>query len=311
VWDYGAPVSALTFNHGSIRLTLRPGPAVGDPAMLDLSPPLEYFAIANRVRTVAGSSQNLEVERPLGSRLLRLAGAVRAGGSGMSEDIAVDDPALYAAMALADALARRGVAVREGPRARHREAGDPPAAPPGRLLIERTSPPLLELARVVNKISQNLWAELLLRAVAHARTGEGSRKAALDEMKSFLAEIGATPEEYAFQDGSGLSRLTLVTPSTVNRLLRHMYLSPLGEEWKSLLPVGGRDGTLEKRFEKNPAAHAVLAKTGSLSHVNALSGYTESATYGEVSFSIIANDTLAPASEVRAAIDRIALALLE
>jgi D-alanyl-D-alanine carboxypeptidase/D-alanyl-D-alanine-endopeptidase (penicillin-binding protein 4) len=90
-----------------------------------------------------------------------------------------------------------------------------------------------------------------------------------------------------------------------------MYLSPRSAEWKSLLPVGAFDGTLERRFAKNVAAKSIQAKTGSLSHVNALSGYAESATYGELSFSIIVNHTSAPASEVRSAIDRIGLALLD
>jgi D-alanyl-D-alanine carboxypeptidase/D-alanyl-D-alanine-endopeptidase (penicillin-binding protein 4) len=311
VWEYGAPVSALTFNHGMFKVTVHPGFEEGSPARLELSPPLEYFAISNRTRTLAGTEQKINFDRPGGSRQIRVTGTVKPGAEEVVAELAVDDPALYAAFALTDALTRRGVIIRGVPTARHREPGEVAIEPAGRVIAERNSPALVELARVVDKVSQNLWAELMFRAVAKARTGDGSREAALDELKKFLNEIGAAKEDFVFEDGSGLSRLTLVTPSVINRLLRHMYLSPLGEDWKTLFPIGAVDGSLKKRFDHNPAAKAVLAKTGSLSHVNALSGYTESATYGEISFSILVNHTSSPADEVRAAIDKLALALLE
>lgn len=310
VWEYGAPVSALTFNHGTLHVQVQHGTNAGDPASITIKPPVEYFAIENRLRTVDGE-QKIRLERSSGSRELRLSGTVSLRKNGVAEDVAVDDAALFAATAFYEALLRQGVVVRGRPLARHRELTEEPRAPAGRLLAERKSPPLEELLRVTDKISQNLWAELMLRAVAKARTGDGSRKAGLEEMKAFLTEAGIQPDTYVFEDGSGLSRMTLLTPATIERLLRYMALSPVGEHWKTLLPLGAVDGSLEKRFNGNAAAHAIAAKTGSLSHVNALSGYADSGTYGELAFSILVNNTSAPAAEVRAAIDRIALALLD
>ena len=95
------------------------------------------------------------------------------------------------------------------------------------------------------------------------------------EMKSFLAEAGIDAGGYNLMDGSGLSRLDLVTPSTVIKLLRYMYDSPVREKWISILPVAGQDGTLSSRFGATPAAGRVYAKTGTLSHVSALSGYLQ------------------------------------
>jgi D-alanyl-D-alanine carboxypeptidase/D-alanyl-D-alanine-endopeptidase (penicillin-binding protein 4) len=164
---------------------------------------------------------------------------------------------------------------------------------------------------VVDKVSQNLWAELLLREVARVRTGIGSREAGLEEMKAFLKEAGLSDSEYQFEDASGLSRLGLVTPEAVTRLLRYMHASRYRDEWLGAFPIGGADGTLAKRFGNEPEAKAILAKTGSLSHVNALSGYAESATYGEIAFSILVNNTKAPASEVRGFIDTIGMILLD
>jgi D-alanyl-D-alanine carboxypeptidase len=95
------------------------------------------------------------------------------------------------------------------------------------------------------------------------------------------------------------------------------------EEWLSLLPIGGEDGSLRRRFVDSKAdtkdakggvhvdASGIRAKTGSLARALALSGYAESKTQGRLAFSILVNDFAAPQSEVRARIDKIAMALLE
>jgi serine-type D-Ala-D-Ala carboxypeptidase/endopeptidase (penicillin-binding protein 4) len=311
IWEYGAPVSALTLNHGVLKLSIEPGKQAGDPALLSLNPPVEYYAISNRIQTVASGEQKIRVDRLAGSRELRLSGTVVLNHIPAIEELAVDDPALFTATALYNALIHRGVSVHGRPVARHRVAGESPHAPVGKLIAERQSPPLLELVRVVDKVSQNLWAELMLREVGRVLGGDGSRTAGLDQLKIFLSEIGVPKDSYVFEDGSGLSRLTLVSPDMILRLLRYMYLSPQGANWKALLPIGAQDGTLSKRFAGNSTAAAIVGKTGSLSHVNALSGYADSGTYGEVAFSIIVNHTNAHPSEVRTVIDKIALALLE
>jgi D-alanyl-D-alanine carboxypeptidase/D-alanyl-D-alanine-endopeptidase (penicillin-binding protein 4) len=81
--------------------------------------------------------------------------------------------------------------------------------------------------------------------------------------------------------------------------------------WMSLLPIAGVDGTLAKRFQDQPEAQAIRAKTGSLSHVRAMSGYAESPRYGPVAFSILVNNFTAPNVEVSHLLDQIGLALLE
>ena len=93
-------------------------------------------------------------------------------------------------------------------------------------------------------------------------------------MKSFLAEAGIAPAGYNLKDGSGLSRLNLVTPSTVVKLLRYMYDSPARENWISLLPVGGQEAR-SARVSADRRRRTVYAKTGTLSHVSALSGYLQ------------------------------------
>jgi D-alanyl-D-alanine carboxypeptidase/D-alanyl-D-alanine-endopeptidase (penicillin-binding protein 4) len=113
---------------------------------------------------------------------------------------------------------------------------------------------------------------MALRAVARARRHIGSREAGIAEEQAFLDEVGIDRASYTFADGSGLSRLDLVAPAAVVELLAHLYHSPARDSWVSLLPVAGQDGTLHARFADTPAAGHIFAKTGSLSHVAALSG---------------------------------------
>lgn len=309
VWEYGAPVSALTVSDNVIRLRLKAGPE-GTPVSLLLSPGLPYYFVDCRVQVERGGGR-IRVERLPGSWHLRLWGAM-APGEAREVVVAMHDPALYAARALTDALRRRGVAVRGEPVARHRYANEPaPSSPAENVeLASRESPPLIEILRVIDKVSQNLHAEIVLREVGRVVRGHGSREAGLLELAAFLDEVGVGREEYRFLDGSGLSRLNLVTPAAIVRLLEYMYRSPHRESWLALLPIGGEDGTLSSRFGGAPAARRIRAKTGTLSLSNALAGYAESRR-GMLAFAILANNALAPAAEVRAAIDKIALLLAE
>lgn len=226
-WEYGAPVSALILDDNSFALTLRPGARAGDLAQVWLTPPFEYFAIDNRVRTGAGAERKVEIEREAGEVHLR--GVLPLGDAGFSELLAVDDPARYAAEVLRDVLERRGVAIRGEAVARHRFADEiadePRASSTHVVLASRSSPPLAELLQVTDKVSQNLHAEVMLREVGLLKKQVGSREAGLAAMQEFLREIGLGKDCCQFSDGSGLSRSTLVTPAAVVRLLGYMYRS--------------------------------------------------------------------------------------
>ena len=311
-WEYGAAVSALVVNDNAFRLSVQPGAAAGEPGRIRLTPPFEFFTVHNHVRTAArGTNGRVRVRRDAGSREIHLAGELSLGSRGTGFVLAVGDPALYAASVLYDALVARGVGIHGRPRARHRWKGDSVAPPEGVVLVSRKSPPLIELARVVDKVSQNLHAELLLLEAGRVRGGEGGREAALGQLEEFLKEIGIPPESYDFADGSGLSRLTRVTPHKITQLLAYMFKSAHRDAWRSLMPVGGEDGTLEHRFDGEPRAKLIQAKTGTISHVSALSGYAESASRGTLIFSILVNNYNSRQAEVRSVIDKISILLTE
>ncbi len=316
-WEYAAPVSALTLHDSAFRLSAIAGPRAGAPARIILKPPLEYYTIHNHVTTVLRGESRISVEWPLGSRELHVWGQVRPR-AGRAKLLAIRDPAHYAAWALARALRDRGITITGRLRVRHRwmhevsdfKRGDGIAPARGVTLAERRSPPLYEILQAANKVSQNLHMELVAREVAFVRRGIGSRAAALEEMEEFLAQIGIAEDEYRFFDSSGLSSLNLVSPRALVKLLSFMYLSKERDGWLDLMAVGGDDGTLRYRFRDPATRRRVLAKTGTLTGVSALSGYLERRPGKMLAFSILLNNYPTRTAPARKFIDAVVKILL-
>jgi D-alanyl-D-alanine carboxypeptidase/D-alanyl-D-alanine-endopeptidase (penicillin-binding protein 4) len=178
-------------------------------------------------------------------------------------------------------------------------------APQPVVLAEHISAPLGEDIRVINKVSQNLHAEMLLRLLGRQKEGTGLVAAGLEVLQGFLAKAGLQPDEYELYDGSGLSRDDLVTPRATVKLLRYAATQSWGAEYLDSLPRAAVDGTLAFRFQQLRRGAVLRAKTGSLKHVNALSGYLTTARGQHLVFSIIVNHHHLTSHEANEAIDEI------
>jgi serine-type D-Ala-D-Ala carboxypeptidase/endopeptidase (penicillin-binding protein 4) len=174
-----------------------------------------------------------------------------------------------------------------------------------KVLAEHFSTPLLDDIRVINKTSQNLHAELALRLAGKLRGSGGSFEGGAAAVKQFLAQAGVKDDEFTFLDGSGLSRRDLVTPAGTVQLLIYAARQPWGAAFEESLPVSGTDGSLADRFQNTPAAGLIHAKTGSLSHVNALSGYGQTKAGKRFVFSIFCNNHNLPGKKVLEAMDAV------
>ncbi|HYZ83939.1 MAG TPA: D-alanyl-D-alanine carboxypeptidase/D-alanyl-D-alanine-endopeptidase [Bryobacteraceae bacterium] len=311
VTEYGAPVSALTVNDNTFEMTFAPGSAAGEPARVTLKPAAEYFEIDNQMITVETGIGFPEVSREPGSRTIRLRGTILRTSAPRTRGFAVDDPAHYAAFLFRELLERRGVRIEGKIRADHRHAGEPHEAPAGQVFATHTSRPLRLAAQIVNKESQNLHAELMLLAAGTASGGNGSRRDAVKKLEAFLTSAGVPPKSYELYDGSGLSRMGLIKPEATIALLRYLWSKFDHDLVLNMLPVGGRDGTLRNRFESREGAENIRAKTGSLSHVAALSGFALRKKGGVYAFSIMVNNFGGPSADTRTVVDNIALALVE
>ena len=178
-------------------------------------------------------------------------------------------------------------------------------APAPLVLASHDSLPLSDDLRVINKVSQNLHAELMLRLLGKEKGTSGSIEGGLEVLRGFLASADIKPDQFVFYDGSGLSRENLVSPAAVVQLLQYAYGQPWGKLFEDTLPVSGVDGSLSDRLRTPPVKGAVRAKTGSLGHVNALSGYATTTKGQVVAFSILCNNHNLPSKKAIDTIDRI------
>jgi D-alanyl-D-alanine carboxypeptidase/D-alanyl-D-alanine-endopeptidase (penicillin-binding protein 4) len=286
LFGYGAPVSALSVNDSTVTVLVHPTEP-NELADIQLVPAVPHFIVLNEVLTGTQGQTELHVDRAPGSNELVLSGSVGGDVPELRADVAVEDPAMFAAEAMIDVLRDAGIGVRGDARALYSEPE------PGTLLAAHESAPLSEIVQVINKVSENLHAEMLLREVEHLNPG----------LVRNSADFSAT-------DGSGLARQDLVTPEATVALLEHMWTGPNHDLWLQSLPIGGVDGTLQHRFRDTPGAERIHAKTGSLSHVNTLSGYVETETRGWLAFSLMVDQTLMPDHDVREFLDGFAAALL-
>ncbi len=331
-WDWGAPVSALTVNDNIVYLAVMPGARPGDPLTFAWNPDAtnSYYTISNSGRTsAAGSQASLGLDRPLGSREIRIFGTLPAGGPVKHLALAILDPAEFTAIAFRQMLEARGITVTGTAVAHHRlsvdtaiyeqsvlrpltlptetssSASASPLPPGAVVLASRTSVPLLEDVTVTDKVSQNLHAEILLRLLGKRYGDDGSIVEGARVVRAFALRAGIAPQDFFFYDGSGLSPDDRVTPRAFTALLRYVAQQSWGAQFRSALPVGGIDGTLSDRFIRGPLHGRVFAKTGTLEEANSLSGYVTTASGRTLVFSILCNGHMPEAHGITSTIDSI------
>jgi len=307
VWSYGAEVSALSGFDNSLELRIEPGEREGDPGRLIVQPATEFMRIESRVVTSAeGTKDKVSLTRPLGSRHVVIEGSVPRLGEAWTGAVAAPEPTFFATTLFAEALARHGITVRDG-LLTSREALPKELRP----LASVQGPAVAEQIRVVNKESQNLHAETLLRRLGLAAFKDASVESSLKAREAFLKSQGVRIADTAMYDGSGLSRSDLVTARAEVDLLVAMARHPLAKAFRDSLAIAGVDGTLKKRMVGTKAQGRVFAKTGSLSHVNALAGYVDAVSGRRFAFSIIVNHHTRPSREVTEAMNEICALLVD
>jgi D-alanyl-D-alanine carboxypeptidase/D-alanyl-D-alanine-endopeptidase (penicillin-binding protein 4) len=315
-WWYGAEVSALTVNDNSVDLSVKPGARVGDPAIISVGPSTPLVTVLDRTTTAArGTRRALGVHRPLGQNVLEVGGSIPLDDPGYTASVAISRPAMMFATMLRTSLERRGVVFTGRTRtidAQARADGSPLQVSALVEIATRQSPPLSVIAAQTMKPSQNLYTELLLRALGKAAgtdPRQSSEEAGIKAVKDFLRAAGADDSKLIMRDGSGLSRGNLVTAETTLRLLVHMNRHRYGMAFRDSLPVAGVDGTLRNRMKGTPAMNNVRAKTGTLSSATSLSGYLFSASGERLVFSLMINNPPRDLSPTARFTDAVALLL--
>ncbi len=323
-WDdepywYAAEVSGLSFNDNCVDVTLE-STTPGAPARLTWEPfQTDYVRIENRSYTLPADSALVEgYERARGSNLIRLRSRVPQGQQD-TESLSVSNPTLFFVHVLRQTLLRAGIAVDGRPV----DVDDLSIRPRYDLpmvhrLASHTSPTMAEIVAVTNKESQNLYAEQLLRTLGALRpvpaVGPGSAERGIAAAMATFVQAGIDTTRLQLVDGSGMSRINLVTPAMTMALLRYMWHHPDEATrtafWDSL-PVGGADGTLEHRYTTDGMHGLVHAKTGTMSNASTLSGYVRSASGIPYAFVLMSNHYTVKTRIVREVQDAIVTRLVQ
>ena len=294
-WDlesywFEAPSGPISFNDNVVNINVTTD---SNKAVISIMPDVKYLVVSNSVQVVDGdSASNIDVYMERGTNLINVFGTIHMGDS-VQTFVTVNNPTQYSMVVLKKVLKEKGIEVKGYP-----IDIDASAEPISLNLIRKIftyySPPLKEIIKVINKNSENFFAEQLIKTIGLEEKDFGSIDMGVEAMHDLLQEMGIYPDNMIIADGSGLSRLNLVTPRQIVSLLSFMYKSKYFIPFFNSLPIAGVDGTLGKRMKNTKAADKVRAKTGYLDEVRSLSGYAFTGDNEPVAFSIIANNFLVP-----------------
>lgn len=304
---YGAPINSLIVNENAFGLTLTPQ-GVGQPLRVSFvdAQVARDWQIVNQTRTIGGGeTEFVAVSRNDAKRQIMVSAQLRAGSAPETTAVAVSSPGEHFLARFQQALAANQIQVRQV------QLSTQPLSVAGQPLASISSAPLTNVVTEVNRFSNNLYAEVLLRwlgstsgkpSTDHAATG-------LEVIPTVLAPLGVNPQGYRLNDGSGLSRRNLISPLALVQLLQGMAQTPNASTFRNSLTIAGTNGTLKARFTGTAVAGQLQAKTGTLTDAVALSGYLTPANHPPVVFSIMVNQTGQSTDTLRRAIDDMVLGL--
>jgi serine-type D-Ala-D-Ala carboxypeptidase/endopeptidase (penicillin-binding protein 4) len=278
---YEAPIAAFSMQEGCIAVRVLPSGA-GGQCVVQLDPPTSFVSVRNTCRTGRGLPF---ITRHNGSNEIIVRGGVPARSGRTEVFITVENPVHYFAAVTNETLQRNGIRIQGQIVLTPRDA-----RADWRLVTKHTTP-LNILVYVINKKSQNHYAEQVLKMIGAEMRKDGSWAGGNAEVKEWLTtKIGVPANEFHPVDGSGMSRNNRASANAFISLLRYMWKSPWREEFVSSLPyTGDPDSKFGNRLRRPPFARQVYAKTGYISGVIGLSGYVHAQSGKVYAFSFLFN----------------------
>jgi D-alanyl-D-alanine carboxypeptidase/D-alanyl-D-alanine-endopeptidase (penicillin-binding protein 4) len=296
----GAQVSALTlspnedYDAGTVIVEAHPGDNTGDEAEITVTPATDYVTIVNKTETVpAGENKDISIEREHGSNDIVVEGTIPEDGTRSRSWVSVWEPTGYAVDVFKKSLEEHGLKFIGN--SGHVKTGKTPKN--ADVLASRQSITLEELYIPFMKLSNNGHGEILTKEMGRVVHDEGSWDAGIDVIEDFITELGLDSDTILLRDGSGMSHKNMIPANELSKLLTAVKDKSWFTAFENSLPVAGASerfvgGTLRYRMTEEPAQGNVVAKTGSLTGVSALSGYVTSQDGEELVFSIMLNNYL-------------------
>ncbi len=266
---YAAEVSALNFNDNCVNLHFRAGSGVGKPVKIEFEPETDYIKWDNQSVTITGESHNsVDYVRPPEQNFVTFFGSYSVGNRKVLEDyVSVHQPPQFCLSVFRDVMERKYI-----------ETVWPDSVASDstrRLLFTWHSHPLEEIVSVINKNSQNLYAECLFKTLGRIKRGEGSFRSGSKVLEEFLLSAGIPAGQFKILDGSGLSYMNLLSPQAVIQLLSHVHRQPYFDAYFETLARPGKDKSMQYRMGNAKNRNKMHLKTGFISNAICLSGYIE------------------------------------
>lgn len=289
---FSAPSGALSFNDNTLMIEVKPT-EINFPAEIKVIPNTKYVTVMQKVLTVdTNSEQSIKISRLSGSNLISVNGKIKKDSKPVIEYVSIADPTLFFLTVLREVFEQKGISVK-GKVGSISIAEKIILAENLSLLFTHESVPLHMIVKELNKNSNNFYAEQILKTIGLEVYNYGSSENGAKASKELFATMGINPDNMIMVDGSGLSRLNLVSPRQIVNLLTFLYSSDQFNPFYNSLPIGGVDGTLANRMKRSAAENNVRAKAGFNENVSSLSGYIKTIGGETLAFSIMINNFLA------------------
>jgi len=288
--NFSAQVSGLAFDENCIVLQFTPSNKLGEKITVNSIPETSAVKIINTATTgQKGIGSRLSVDREDGGNVFIVTGSLGIDSKTQCANYTIDNPSLYFVIVLKEIIESEGISVTE--QAIVENTGlYRKFETPENLLTVYESPELRTIIKMMNKDSLNFYAEQLFKTFGYYCYGRGSFETGEKAINKFLQKIDVKMNQINIADGSGLSRLNLVSPDALVKVLRHVANSDYYTDFQKSLPVSGISGTLKYRLGGKETGGKIFAKTGSIRYVSALSGYLITQNGKTIIFSILANN---------------------
>lgn len=299
---YGAGAHGITVNENLFTLYFEPGSAVGHPArILETYPDIPGLEFINEVRTGAlRSGDNVYIYGAPYQAQRWLTGTVPLMEDRFEVRGSIPDPAQFMAETFKRYLIQNGIKIQGAAYTHH----NPPYPFEKKAsywhIASWQSPALYHLTHRTNSNSVNTYAENLLKTLALTKYSQGTYAKGLEVVMEHWRAQGVNTQGMRLFDGSGLSPRNTITARQLTQML---YIaandSLIANYFIEGLPLAGRSGTLINALRNTPSEGVLRAKTGSLGHVRAFSGYTVNSQGRHIAFTFIINHFEGPAAPLR------------
>lgn len=289
---YGSGACGLNYHANEYRVSFAPRGTGSIARFTGVHPPLPGVEFINEMRTGSpGSGDQGYIYGSPYTKLRYLRGSVPGGRKSFSIRGSLPDPPLFLAQFFKKYLEGKGIPV-EGAATTSRilEAAGEGVPVGGKVLDTTQSNTLRSISHGTNHTSINIRAEAILKAIGKKAKQDGSTAAGADAVKDHWAKQGVALSGFKMADGSGLSRVNLVSARQLAAIMQKMATSEHFAAFKKTLPIAGRTGTLKSIGGGTAAEGRVIGKSGTISRIKCYTGYVNGRSGKQYAFAILINN---------------------